>query len=117
MSIMREDLEAGRVDLSDVAAEGMIGPVHPGELLKEDVLEPLGLDTRQFAEDINIPFSYAEGIIQGRQAITVETALRLERYLGTTAEFWLGFQAQYDLETAEQAKQKQIKVEIVPMAA
>ena len=75
-------------------------PVHPGEVILADYLEPLGMSRYALAKALGITQARLGEIIRGRRAITPDTALRLARYFGTTAEFWMGMQAQYDLEVA-----------------
>lgn len=75
-------------------------PVHPGEQLREEFLAPLGLSAYRLAKDIHVPVSRIQAIIGERRAITGDTALRLARYFGTTAEFWLNLQRDFELENA-----------------
>ena len=81
---------------------------HPGETIREDVLEPLGLSVNQMAKALGVTAARLNEIVRGRRGITADTALRLSRYLGTSAEFWMGLQVEYDLRTTRQARQKQI---------
>jgi len=76
-------------------------PVHPGEVLLEDFMEPLGLSRYRVAKDIGVPTVRISQIARGQRAITADTALRLGRYFGTSAGIWLRLQARYDLEVAE----------------
>lgn len=93
-------------------------PIHPGEILRDDFLEPTGLTVRQFAEVINISSSRARNIVRGRQAVTTDTALRLARCFGTSAQFWLNLQARYDLEVADDRNlPRRIEKEVIPIAA
>ena len=89
-------------------------PVHPGEILKEDVLVTMGLSANALARELRVPVTRISEILHGRRAITADTALRLARYLGTTAQFWLNLQASYDLKITEQALGRQIEREIHP---
>jgi antitoxin HigA-1 len=73
-------------------------PVHPGEVLLEEFLEPMGLSQYRLAKDISVPPRRINEIVHGKRAVTADTALRLARYLGTTPRFWLNLQAQYDLD-------------------
>jgi addiction module HigA family antidote len=73
---------------------------HPGETIREDVLEPLGMSVNQLAKALGITATRLNDVVRGRRGITADTALRLARYLGTSAEFWLGLQLEYDLRTA-----------------
>jgi len=74
-------------------------PIHPGEILLEEFLKPLGLSQYRLAHDIGVPPRRINEIVHGKRAITANTALRLARYFGTTAQFWLNLQTRYDLET------------------
>ena len=76
-----------------------VGPIHPGAILEEEFLEPLGLSAYALAKAIGVPRNRITGIVRGERAITADTALRLARYFGMSAEFWLGLQMDYDLET------------------
>ena len=73
-------------------------PVHPGEVLQEEFLKPLGISQYRLAKDISVPPRRINEIVQGKRAITADTALRLARYFRTTDRFWLNLQARYDLE-------------------
>jgi addiction module HigA family antidote len=92
-------------------------PVHPGEILNEDVLAPLAISANQFAQALRVPTNRITEIIAGRRTVTADTALRLSRYLGTSPEFWLGLQAEYDLDVARIEAAKRIKREIRPLSA
>ena len=85
-----------------------LGPVHPGEILREEVLEPLAMSPYALAVQLRVPRTRIERLVREKTPITPDTALRLARYLGTTAEFWLRLQARYDLETARQKPNKDI---------
>lgn len=91
-----------------------IRPWHPGEVIKDDFLSDYGLTQYALAKALKIPHSRLTAIIQGKRSITADTALRLARYYGNTAQFWLGLQAEYDLRTADA---KQIEAEVLPRAA
>lgn len=78
-------------------------PIHPGEVLREDLLLPLGLSATALAEAIGVTPARVSEILRGRRGITADTALRLARYFGTDAQSWLNLQARYDLETASDA--------------
>jgi len=74
-------------------------PIHPGEILLEEFLKPLGISQYRMAKDISVPPRRVNEIVHGKRSITADTALRLARYLGTTDRFWLNLQTRYDLET------------------
>ena len=84
-------------------------PVHPGEVLLEDFIKPLGLSQYRVAKDIGVPTLRVTQIVRGQRSITADTALRLARYFGTSANVWLRMQARYDLEVAEAKLAKRIK--------
>lgn len=92
-------------------------PVHPGEVLNEDVLVPLGVSANRLAQALHVPTNRISEIIAGRRAITADTALRLSRYLGTSPEFWLGLQAEFDLDSARIQVAKRIEREVRPLAS
>lgn len=115
--ILREDLDAGRVDCSDLDSGERLPPVHPGEVLRHEFLEPLGLTAHALALALRVPANRITAILGGRRAITAETALRLARHFGTTPGFWLTLQKAYELEVAEQAEGARIRAEVAPRAA
>ncbi len=90
-----------------------LGPVHPGEILREEFLAPLSLSAYALATACRVPRTRIERLVREETPVTPDTALRLARYLGGSAEFWLGIQARYDLEVARRALQPEIE-EIKP---
>ena len=74
--------------------------IHPGEILLEEFLEPLGISQNRIARDIEVPPRRINEIVHGKRSVTADTALRLARYFGTTEQFWMGLQADFDLEEA-----------------
>jgi addiction module HigA family antidote len=76
-----------------------LAPIHPGEILAEDFMAPVGLTANQLGLSLRIPANRITAIIAGKRGITPNTALRLARYFGTSAEVWMGLQADYDLQT------------------
>ena len=117
MTIGREELDAGRVDLKGVATGKRIPLAHPGEILREDFLEPMGISVYALANSIKVPRSRINDIVRGRRAVTADTALRLARYFGTTPEFWINLQAHYDLEIVRETSRRRIEKEVEPRAA
>jgi len=119
MTIRREDLDAGLVDLSDVIdhRRPRMKSIHPGTLLKSEFLDPLGITAYRLAKDIGVPQNRILGILSGRRAITADTALRLGRYFGTDAQFWINLQTFFDLEVAQRTIAKRIEREVKPRAA
>jgi addiction module HigA family antidote len=89
-----------------------IAPVHPGEILAEDFMAPRGLTANRLALDLHIPANRVTEIIRGRRGITADTALRLARYFGTSAELWLGLQADYELRKAKDEIGWQVEREV-----
>ncbi len=92
-------------------------PVHPGEVLREDYLVPLGLSANALAKALAVPAPRVNDVVRERRGITADTAMRLARYFGGDARSWLNLQAAYDLRLAEIANAKRIKREIEPAAA
>ena len=92
-------------------------PVHPGEILRLDVLDELSLSARALAKALGVPTNRVTGILNGERAITADTALRLGRYLGTSPEFWLNLQAAYDLGMVRRQAGKPINKQVRPRAA
>ncbi len=117
MSIKREDLDAGRTDLSEITAGKKLPPVHPGEILRDDFLEPMKISVYTLAQAIKVPRSRVNDIVLGRRGITADTAFRLARYFGTTPEFWINLQARYDLDVANRTLRRRIEREVRPRAA
>jgi len=91
-------------------------PIHPGEILREDYLKPLGITMNQLALALRVPATRIAEIVHERRSITAETAIRLGRYFKTTPRFWLNLQTAYDLEVAEDQLSEQVKVQIQPVA-
>ncbi len=87
-------------------------PIHPGEVLLEDFMKPLGLSQYRVAKDIGVPPLRINQIVHGKRSITADTAMRVARYFGTSAAVWLRLQARYDLEVAEAKMAKRIKREV-----
>lgn len=92
-----------------------IDPVHPGEVLRDDFLVPNDLSANRLAIELHVPATRIGEILNGRRAITADTALRLARYFGTSAEFWLNLQSHYDLEIAEDASFAIVEREVHPL--
>jgi addiction module HigA family antidote len=89
-----------------------LAPIHPGEILLEDFMAPRGLSANRLALALHVPPNRLSEIIRGRRSITAETALRLARFFSTSAELWMGLQAEFDLRTAQDAFRKQIEREV-----
>lgn len=95
-------------------SKAKLPPVHPGEVLREDYLEVIGMSAHALAQALRIPSTRLYEILAGRRSVTPETALRLARHLGTSAEVWLGLQADYDLEIARAAVGARVEREVEP---
>lgn len=83
--------------------------IHPGEILQEEFLEPMGISQNQLARDVRVPANRINAIVRGQRAITADTALRLAKYFGTSAAFWLGLQMDYDLEEQALALKQELE--------
>ena len=92
-------------------------PVHPGEILREDFLVPLGITANALARALSVPAPRVNDIVRERRGVSADTAMRLARYFGGDARSWLNLQAAYDLRVAELANEKRIKREIAPAVA
>jgi len=92
-------------------------PVHPGEVLREDFLRPVGLTPSGLAKALRVPAPRINDIVRGRRGITADTAMRLARYFGGDAQSWLNLQTLYDLRVAEKAKARKIEREVTPLAS
>ena len=117
MTIEREDMDRRRIDFSDVVSGRRLAPVHPGEVLREEFLTPMSLSVYRLARAIGVSRPRLNDIVLGRRRVTVDTALRLGRYFGTTPEFWINLQTRYDLDVAERTVRREIEREIEPHAA
>ena len=94
-----------------------LGPVHPGEILQEEFLKPMGLSQNRLALALRVPARRINEIVLGRRRVTADTALRLSRYFGMSPQFWLGLQMDYELDMAEDEIESQIDKEITPLSA
>ncbi len=93
-----------------------LSPVHPGEVLLEEFINPMNLSQNRLAIDIGVDARRINEIVLGRRSLTADTALRLARFFGNSPQFWLGLQAQYDLDVAEDAIGKKLDREVRPLA-
>ena len=95
----------------------ILSPIHPGETLLEDFLKPLGLTASRLSMELLVPATRINDIVRGQRVITADTALRLARYFGTTPQFWMNLQANYELEKAEDERGSEISDRIRPHRA
>ena len=89
-------------------------PIHPGEILLEEFLKPLGVTMNKLADELHVPANRITQIVDGRRSVTGETALRLARYFGTSPEFWLGLQKDYDLQIARDEFEAEVELQVQP---
>jgi addiction module HigA family antidote len=94
-----------------------IPPIHPGQTLREDFLKPLGMTVHRLAMELSVPATRMNDIVRGIRTISADTALRLGRYFGTTPQFWMNLQANYDLEVAQDARGAEIAARVRPRRA
>jgi addiction module HigA family antidote len=94
-----------------------LAPIHPGEILREEFMKPNGLSQNALARALNVPPRRINEIVLEKRGITADTALRLARYFGTTAELWTGLQADYDLRLARHEREAKIERDVQPLAA
>lgn len=92
-------------------------PVHPGEILREDLLKPLGISVNRLGRDLRVPVTRIREIVNGRRGVTADTALRLARYWGTTPEFWMSLQAAHDLDLVRRVSSDRIARDVHPREA
>jgi len=115
MSIQREKLSATK--WGNVVTGEKLAPVHPGEILLHDFIEPMELTRYKVAKFAGVPQRRIDEICTGKRAITADTAMRLGRLFGMPAQTWMNLQAQYDLEIAENELGDKIDQEVIPLAA
>jgi addiction module HigA family antidote len=113
MTIKRSEL--GTMRLGNIVTGRRLAPVHPGEILLGDFIEPLGLTRYRVAKAIGVPQRRIDEICSGKRAMTADTALRLGRFFSVEPQLWMNLQAQYDLEIAERELAKASNLEIVPL--
>ncbi len=89
-------------------------PIHPGEILMEEFLKPMGISQYRLAKDISVPPRRINEIVHGKRAVTADTALRLSRYFGMTEQFWMNLQIRYDLELEKDRLGKRLDLEVNP---
>ncbi len=97
--------------------EEKLPPVHPGEILQLEFLEPMGISQYRLSKDISVPPRRINEILLGKRAISADTAIRLGRYFGISPQFWMNLQSRYDLDVAEDRLRGRIEKEVHPRAA
>jgi addiction module HigA family antidote len=92
-------------------------PIHPGEILREEFLSPLGMSANELALALRVPATRINDIVNEKRGITADTALRLSRYFGTTPKFWTNMQASWELEVAEDQRGNAVRRDVLPRTA
>ena len=100
-----------------MAKSEKLPPIHPGEILREDFMKPLGVSMNRLALDLRVPVTRIAEIVHERRGVTPDTALRLGRYFNTSARFWMNAQSSYDLEVAQDELQRTIERDVRPLVA
>ena len=100
-----------------MVTKNRLPPIHPGEILREEFLFPLGMSANELALALRVPATRINDIVKERRGITADTALRLSRYFGTTPKFWMNMQASWELEVAEDQLGYSVKREVLPRTA
>lgn len=100
-----------------MATNAKMAPIHPGEVLIEDFLVPLGLSQHRLAQDLSVPPRRINEIVHGKRAVTADTALRLARYFGTSEQFWLNLQSRYELEVERDRLGSRLEEEVAVFAS
>lgn len=113
MAIKREDLD--KIDLSSITTGRRLAPVHPGEVLLKEFIEPMEITRYRVAKGAGVPQRRIDEICAGNRSMSADTALRLSRFFGVDAQFWMNLQSRYDLEVAERELRKRIDREVTPL--
>lgn len=99
------------------APKNGLRPVHPGEILREDYLKPLGISANALAQSLKVPASRVNDIVLERRGVTVDTAMRLVRYFGGDVQTWMNLQTVFEVKIAQKTLASKIEKEVLPMAA
>jgi addiction module HigA family antidote len=100
-----------------MANKDRLPPIHPGEILREEFLSPLGMSANELAMALRVPATRINDIVNEKRGITADTALRLSRYFGTTPKFWTNMQASWELEVAEDQRGSAVRRDVLPRTA
>jgi addiction module HigA family antidote len=100
-----------------MANKDRLSPIHPGEILREEFLSPLGMSANELALALRVPATRINDIVNEKRGITADTALRLSRYFGTTPKFWTNMQASWELEVAEDRLGNAVRRDVLPRTA
>ena len=117
MSIKREDIDRRLIDIADVVSGRRLPAVHPGAILRDELLVPMGISVYALGHAIKVPRSRANDIVLGRRAVTTDTAMRLARHFGMSPQFWLNLQMRYNLDVADRRVRRKIEQEVAPRVA
>jgi len=98
-----------------MSADNLLDPIIPGEILREDFMQPLGISINQLSRDLSVPPNRISEIVNGKRSVTADTALRLQRYFGVEAQFWLNLQTEYDLRMIKRKIWSDIERRIIPI--
>jgi addiction module HigA family antidote len=98
-----------------MSTKKLLDPIRPGEILREDFMEPLSISINQLSRDLDVPLNRISEIVNGKRAITADTALRLQRYFKVEAQFWLNLQSEYDLRIMKRKIWNDIQRRIIPL--
>ena len=112
--ITRGALDAGAVDFSGIDTGERLAPVHPGDVLLQDFMLPIGLTAHALSLALRVPANRITAIVAGQRAVTADTALRLARYFGTSTGFWLNLQMFHEIAVAERTSGARIRAEVSP---
>jgi addiction module HigA family antidote len=100
-----------------MANKDRLPPIHPGEILRQEFLSPLGMSANELALALRVPATRINDIVNEKRGITADTALRLSRYFGTTPKFWTNMQASWELEVAEDQRGSAVRRDVLPRTA
>ena len=102
---------------TNMANKDQLPPIHPGEILREEFLSPLGMSSHELALALRVPATRMNDIVNEKRGITADTAMRLSRYFGTTSKFWMNLRASWELDVAEDEQGQAIRREVLPRTA
>lgn len=105
------------ITVTKAAPKNGLRPIHPGEVLREDYLKPLGLSANALSQALNVPASRVNDIVLERRGVTVDTAMRLVRYFGGDVQSWMNLQTAYEVKMGQKTLTRKIEQEVAPMAA
>lgn len=117
MTTMGEGRDADKAAIENLTTGERAPPIHPGSVLSDDFLGPMGISIHTLAKATKLPRSRIDDIVRGRRAVTTDTALRLARFLGTTPEYWRDLQARYDLDVLDDIARNRPAKDVEPDAA